>query len=74
MQAAVVLVATALAYIVYMVRAGLGRRVQLDKVRLRGLFSRRGRLGAGDAWLRDKLAQFVDKAIPVLPQIGIERV
>jgi len=46
MQAAVVLVATALAYIVYMVRAGLGRRVQLDKVRLRGLFSRRGRLGA----------------------------
>ena len=46
MQAAVVLVATALGYIVYMVRSGLGRRVQLDKVRLRGLFGRRGRLGA----------------------------
>jgi hypothetical protein len=45
MQAAVVLVATALAYIVYMVRSGLGRRVQLDKVRLRGLFGRRARLG-----------------------------
>ena len=40
MQAAVVLVAMAMAYIVYMVRAGLGRRVQLDKVRLRGLFGR----------------------------------
>jgi hypothetical protein len=40
MQAAVVLVAVALAYIVYMVRSGLGRRIQVDKVRLRGLFGR----------------------------------
>jgi Ethylbenzene dehydrogenase len=40
MQAAVVLVAVAIAYIVYMVRSGLGRRVQLDRVRLRGLFGR----------------------------------
>jgi Ethylbenzene dehydrogenase/Prokaryotic cytochrome b561 len=40
MQAAVVLVAVAIGYIVYMVRSGLGRRVQLDKVRLRGLFGR----------------------------------
>ena len=40
MQAAVVLVAVAIGYIVYMLRSGLGRRVQLDKVRLRGLFGR----------------------------------
>lgn len=40
MQAAVVLVAVAIGYIVYLVRSGLGRRVQLDKVRLRGLFGR----------------------------------
>ncbi|WP_246174749.1 ethylbenzene dehydrogenase-related protein [Bradyrhizobium paxllaeri] len=40
MQAAVVLVAVAIGYIVYMVRSGLGRRVQLDRVRLRGLFGR----------------------------------
>ena len=38
MQAAVVLVAVAIGYVVYMLRSGLGRRVQLDKVRLRGLF------------------------------------
>ncbi len=38
MQAAVVLVAVALGYTIYMMRSGLGRRVQLDKVRLRGLF------------------------------------
>ncbi len=42
MQAAIVLVAVAIGYIVYMVRSGLGRRVQLDKVRLRGLFVGRG--------------------------------
>jgi hypothetical protein len=42
MQAAVVLVAVAIGYIVYMVRSGLGRRVQLDRVRLRGLFVGRG--------------------------------
>ncbi|WP_213288930.1 ethylbenzene dehydrogenase-related protein [Bradyrhizobium sp. sGM-13] len=40
MQAAVVLVAVAIGYVVYMLRSGLGRRVQLDKVRLRGLFGR----------------------------------
>ena len=40
MQAAIVLVAVAIGYVVYMLRSGLGRRVQLDKVRLRGLFGR----------------------------------
>ena len=38
MQAAVVLVSVAIGYVVYMLRSGLGRRVQLDKVRVRGLF------------------------------------
>ncbi|MEO8317384.1 MAG: ethylbenzene dehydrogenase-related protein [Bradyrhizobium sp.] len=52
MQAAVVLVAVALAYTVYMIRSGLGRRVQLDKVRLRGLFGRgQARLSAVNALL-----------------------
>ena len=37
MQAAIVLVAVAIGYVVYMFRSGLGRRVQVDKVRLRGL-------------------------------------
>ena len=41
MQAALVLVAVAFAYIVYVLRSGLGRRVQLDKVRLWGIFGRR---------------------------------
>jgi hypothetical protein len=46
-EAAVVLVAVAIAYTTYLVLSGLGRRVQLDKVRLRGLFgSRQTRLGA----------------------------
>ena len=40
MQAAIVLVAVAIGYVVYMFRSGLGRRVQVDKVRLRGLFRR----------------------------------
>ena len=40
MQAAIVLVAVAIGYIVYMLRSGLGRRVQLDRIRLRGLFRR----------------------------------
>jgi hypothetical protein len=40
MQAAVVLVAVALAYTIYVVRSGLGSRIRLDKVRLRGLFGR----------------------------------
>jgi hypothetical protein len=38
MQAAIVLVSVAIGYVVYMLRSGLGRRVQLDRVRLRGLF------------------------------------
>ena len=47
MQAAIVLVAVAIGYIVYMLRSGLGRRVQLDKVRVRGLFRRgKARLSA----------------------------
>lgn len=46
-EAAVVLIAIAIAYAVYMSRSGLSRRVQLDKVRLRALFGRKsGRLGA----------------------------
>jgi hypothetical protein len=47
MQAAVVLIAVSLAYPIYVVRSGLGRRVRLDRVRLRGLFGRKqARLGA----------------------------
>ncbi len=47
MQAAIVLVAVSPAYGVYVAKSGLGRRIQLDKVRLRGLFGRRqARLGA----------------------------
>lgn len=52
MQAAVVLVALALGYIVYVIKAGLGRRIQLDGVRLRGLFGRGpSRLAAVNACL-----------------------
>jgi cytochrome b subunit of formate dehydrogenase len=40
MQAAVVLLAVAFAYTIYVRRSGLGRRVRLDKVRLRGLVGR----------------------------------
>jgi cytochrome b subunit of formate dehydrogenase len=47
MQAAVVLVAVALAYTVYLARSGLSRRVLLDRIRLRGLVGRKqARLGA----------------------------
>jgi hypothetical protein len=47
MQAAVALVAVAIAYTVYLTRSGLGRRIRLDRIRLRGLFGRRqSRLGA----------------------------
>jgi Ethylbenzene dehydrogenase/Prokaryotic cytochrome b561 len=47
MQASVVLVAVSLAYTIYLVRSGLGRRIWLDKIRLRGLFGgRQARLGA----------------------------
>ena len=52
MQAAVVLVALALAYTVYVIRSGLGRRIQLDRVRLHGLFGRgQSRLSAVNACL-----------------------
>jgi len=52
MQSAVVLVAAALGYTIYMVRSGLGRRIQLDRVRLRGLFGRgQARLSAVNALL-----------------------
>jgi len=40
MQAAIVLVAVMFAYPTYLALSGLGRRVRLDKIRLRGLFSR----------------------------------
>jgi Ethylbenzene dehydrogenase/Prokaryotic cytochrome b561 len=47
MQASVALVAVSLAYTIYLVRSGLGRRIRLDRVRLRGLVGRRqARLGA----------------------------
>src|SRR5215475_1728211 len=38
MQAAVLLIAVTLAYAIYMFRAGLARRVRIDRVRLLGLF------------------------------------
>src|SRR5713101_852071 len=40
MQAAVVLVAVTFAYTIYVLRSGLGRRIRLDKVRMRGLVGR----------------------------------
>jgi hypothetical protein len=47
MQASVGLVAVSLAYTIYLVRSGLGRRIWLDKIRLRGLLGGRpARLGA----------------------------
>jgi hypothetical protein len=47
MQAALVLVAVALAYAVYLSRSGLARRVKMDRVRFRALFGRtEARLGA----------------------------
>jgi Ethylbenzene dehydrogenase/Prokaryotic cytochrome b561 len=47
MQAAIALIVVALAYTIYIARSGLGRRVRLDGIRLRGLFSRgQARLGA----------------------------
>jgi hypothetical protein len=47
MQASVALVAVSLAYAIYLARSGLGRRIRLDKVRMRGLFGKRhARLGA----------------------------
>ena len=52
MQAAVVLIAVSLAYAVYVVKSGLGRRVRLDSIRLRGLFGRKqARLGAWNVLL-----------------------
>src|SRR4029450_11565736 len=40
MQTAVALVVLSLAYAIYLSRSGLARRVQLDQIRLRGLFGR----------------------------------
>ncbi|MBI5322037.1 ethylbenzene dehydrogenase-related protein [Bradyrhizobium sp.] len=40
MQAALVLVASALAYAIYLFRSGLTARVRLDQIRLRGLFGK----------------------------------
>jgi hypothetical protein len=40
-QVAVVLVGIAIAHAIYLVRSGLSRRVQLDKIRLRGLVGRK---------------------------------
>jgi hypothetical protein len=52
MKAAIVLTGVSIAHAIYLVRSGLGRRVQLDKARLRGLFGRRqARLGAISALL-----------------------
>ena len=52
MQAAVVLVAVALAYTIYIVLAGLSRRIRFDRVRLAGLFGcRQARWGAINAAL-----------------------
>jgi hypothetical protein len=46
MQAAVALLAVSTAYAIYLIRSGLGRRIRLDKIRLRGLFGRpQARLG-----------------------------
>src|SRR6266705_1986853 len=49
MQAAVVLVTVSVAYTIYILRSGLGRRIRLDKVRLRGLVGRgQARRGAAN--------------------------
>jgi hypothetical protein len=46
-QAAVVLIAVTLAYLVYVTKSGLGRRIRLDGIRMRGLLGRKqARLGA----------------------------
>jgi Ethylbenzene dehydrogenase/Prokaryotic cytochrome b561 len=51
-EAAMVLVAVSIAHAIYLVRSGLSRRVQLDKVRLRGLFGpKQVRLGSISAIL-----------------------
>jgi len=41
MQAAIVLFAVSLAYIIYLIRSGLSRRIALDRSRLQGLLGRR---------------------------------
>jgi hypothetical protein len=46
MFSAVLLTSIAPAYTVYMIRSGLGRRIQLDKIRLLGLCRRQERLGS----------------------------
>jgi hypothetical protein len=51
-EAAMVLVAVSIAHAIYLARSGLSRRVQLDKVRLRGLFGpKQVRLGSISAIL-----------------------
>jgi len=40
LQAAVLLIATSIAYVIYVARAGLWRRLRLDTIRLRGLLGR----------------------------------
>src|SRR6185312_12232038 len=46
-EAGIVLVAVSIAHTIYLIRSGLSRRVQLDKVRLRGLAGPKpARLGA----------------------------
>ena len=46
MEAAIGLLAVALGYAVYISRAGLGRRIRLDRMALHGLFRKRTRLGS----------------------------
>ena len=41
MEAAIVLTAVSIAYVIYLMRSGLTRRVVLDKIRLRGLVGRK---------------------------------
>jgi cytochrome b subunit of formate dehydrogenase len=54
-QAAIVLVGVAIAYAIYLTLSGLDRRVQIDKVRLRGLFGNRqtrwGAIGVMLTWI-----------------------
>jgi cytochrome b subunit of formate dehydrogenase len=55
MPAAVVLVGVAVAYMIYVLRSGLSRRVAMDKIRLRGLFgrpqARKGSISIALHWL-----------------------
>ena len=46
MEAAIALVAVALAYVIYIRRSGLGRRIRLDRIALGGLLRKRTRPGS----------------------------